>query len=107
MVACGPQADDRFCTNPRLIVEVLSPSSECTDRREKALNYRQIPALEEYVLVAQRMAEVTIYRRSEHWAPLTLSSLEETAEFRSIELSLPLGQIYEGALVHPPSHLAL
>ncbi|MDT9091386.1 hypothetical protein, partial [Escherichia coli] len=36
--------------------------------------------------------------RSEHWAPLILSSLEETAEFRSIELSLPLGQIYEGAL---------
>ena len=101
MVACGPQADDRFCTNPRLIVEVLSPSTERTDRREKASNYRQIPALEEYVLVAQRMAEVTIYRRSEHWAPLILSSLEETAEFRSIELALPLGQIYEGALVHP------
>jgi Uma2 family endonuclease len=102
MVACEPQADSRFCTNPRLIVEVLSPSTERTDRREKASNYRQIPALEEYVLVAQRMAEVTIYRRSEHWAPLILSSLEETAEFRSIELSLPLGQIYDGALVHPP-----
>jgi Uma2 family endonuclease len=100
MVACGPQADDRFCTNPRLIVEVLSPSTEHTDRREKASNYRQIPALEEYVLVAQRMAEVTIYRRSEHWSPLILSSLGETAEFRSIELSLPLGQIYEGALEH-------
>jgi Uma2 family endonuclease len=102
MVACGPQVDSRFCTNPRLIVEVLSPSTERTDRREKALNYRQIPALEEYALVAQRMAEVTIYRRSEQWAPLILSSLEETAEFRSIELSLPLRQIYEGARVHPP-----
>jgi Uma2 family endonuclease len=102
MVACGPRADIRFCTNPRLVVEVLSPSTEHTDRREKASNYRQIPALEEYVLVAQRMTEVTIYRRSEHWAPLILSSLEETAEFRSIELSLPLGQIYEGVVVHPP-----
>ncbi len=102
MVACGPQADIRFCTNPRLIVEILSPSTERTDRREKALNYRQIPALEEYVLVAQRTVEVTIYRRSEQWAPLILSSLEETAEFRSIELSLPLGKIYEGALVQPP-----
>jgi len=102
MVACRPQADDRFCTNPRLIVEVLSASTERTDRREKASNYRQIPTLEEYVLVAQRIAQVTIYRRSEHWAPLILSSLEETAEFRSIELSLPVGQIYEGALVHPP-----
>jgi Uma2 family endonuclease len=101
MVACGPIADIRFCTNPRLVVEVLSPSTERTDRREKALNYRQISALEEYVLVAQQTAEVTLYRRSEHWAPLILNSLEETAEFRSIALSLPLGQIYEGALAHP------
>jgi Uma2 family endonuclease len=101
MVARGPHADLRFCTNPRLIVEVLSPPTDRTDRREKASNYRQIPALEEYVLVAQRTAEVTIYRRSEHWAPLILSSPDETVEFRSIELSLPLGQIYEGVLAHP------
>ena len=66
-------------------------------------NYRQIPTLEEYVLVAQRKAEVTICRRSDHWAPLILSSPEATADFRSIELSLPLGQIYEGALAHPIS----
>ena len=103
MVACGPNTDIRFCTNPRLVVEVLSPSTERTDRREKASNYRQIPSLEEYVLVAQRKPEVSIYRRSQHWAPLILTSLEEIAEFRSIELSLPLGQIYEGALVHPPT----
>lgn len=103
MVACGPIADNRFCTNPRLIVEVLSPSTERTDRREKASNYRQIPTLEEYALVAQRTAQVTIYRRSEHWAPLILSSLEETAEFRSIELSLPLGQIYEGVFPTSPA----
>ena len=103
MVACGPNTDIRFCTNPRLIVEVLSPSTERTDRREKASNYRQIPSLEEYVLIAQRTTEVTIFRRSEHWAPLILTSPDATAEFRSIELSLPLGQIYEGALAHPNS----
>jgi Uma2 family endonuclease len=98
MVACGPNVDSRFCTDPRLVVEVLSPSTERTDRREKACNYRQIPTLEEFVLIAQRKAEVTIYRRSERWAPLTLTSVDETAELRSIELSLPLAQIYEGVL---------
>jgi Uma2 family endonuclease len=98
MVVCGLNTDARFCTNPRLVVEVLSPSTERTDRREKASNYRQIPTVEEFVLVAQRTAEVTIYRRSERWAPIILRSLEETAEFRSIELSLPLGQIYESVL---------
>jgi Uma2 family endonuclease len=84
-------------------VEVLSPSTERTDRREKTPNYRQIPTVEECVLVAQRTAEVTIYRRSERWAPMILRSLEEIAEFRSIELSLPLGQIYEGVLPLPPT----
>jgi Uma2 family endonuclease len=97
MVACGPDTDSRFCTNPRLVVEVLSPSTESIDRREKSSNYRRIPTLEEYVLVAQRVPQVTIYRRGDHWAPLILSSLEEAAEFCSIDLSLPLEQIYEGA----------
>jgi Uma2 family endonuclease len=98
MVACGPNTDSRFCTDPRLIVEVLSPSTESIDRREKAGNYRRIPTLEEYVLVAQRTAQVAILRRSDSWAPLILGSLDETAEFCSIALSLPLRQIYEGAL---------
>jgi Uma2 family endonuclease len=103
MVACGPIVDNRFCTIPRLIVEVLSPSTERTDRREKAANYKRILSLEEYVLVSQRAAEVTIYRRSEHWAPLVVSASEGTAEFRSIELSLALEQIYEGIFVRRPT----
>ena len=76
--------------------EVLSPSTERFDRGEKAGNYRQIPTLEEYVLVAQDAPEVTLHRRAENWAPQWLSGLEAVAEFRSIELSLPLARIYEG-----------
>lgn len=96
MVACGPDADSRFCTSPRLIIEVLSPSTESTDRREKAANYRQIPTLEEYILVTQRKVEVAVHRRGEHWAPRVFREPGESAEFRSIGLSVPLGQIYEG-----------
>jgi Uma2 family endonuclease len=96
MVACGPNPEIRYRDNPRLIVEVLSPSTESIDKREKAVNYRHIPTLEEYVLVAERAPQVTIKRRSEEWGSLILSSLEETAEFRSIDLTLPLKRIYEG-----------
>jgi len=103
VVVCGANEDSRFCTNPRLVAEVLSPSTERTDRREKASNYRQIPTVEDFVLVAQRATEITIYRRSERWAPMILRSLGETAEFRSIGLSLPLAHIYERALAHPPA----
>jgi len=98
LVACGLGPENRYCANPRLVVEVLSPSTQSVDRREKALNYRHIPTLEEYVLIAQRAPQVTIQRRSEQWASLILSSLEETAEFRSIDLSLPLKRVYEGLL---------
>jgi Uma2 family endonuclease len=99
MVACEHNdLESAYVTNPRLVVEVLSPSTERTDRKEKAFNYRNISSLEDFVLVAQREPQVTIYRRCEEWRPLVLSSLEEMAEFRSIDLSLPLTQIYEDVL---------
>jgi Uma2 family endonuclease len=87
----------RFVSSPTLIVEVVSPATENVDRREKAQMYRAIPTLEEYVLIAEEESEVTIHRRSESWQPATYSALEEVAEFRSIGLSLALGQIYEDA----------
>jgi len=77
---------------------VLSPSTEKIDRREKALNYRQIATLEEYVLIAQNRPRVEIQRRADEWRPTFVTSLDATAEFNSIGLSLPLTQIYEGVL---------
>ncbi|MEP7244655.1 MAG: Uma2 family endonuclease [Gammaproteobacteria bacterium] len=95
VVECGQRGIDmNQVTDPTLIVEVLSPSTEATDRREKATNYRRIPSLEEYVLVSQRSYEVTIYRRADHWVPEILTEPDDVAEFRSIELPLPLAQIY-------------
>jgi Uma2 family endonuclease len=97
MVACGHIGIEKYyLSNPTLIVEVLSPSTESIDRREKALHYRQISTLEEYVLVAQDAPEVTIYRRADEWALSTLRALQDVAEFRSIDLSLPLAEIYAG-----------
>lgn len=50
-------------TNPALIIEVLSPSTEEEDRGNKWLHYQRIPALQEYVLVGQASPRVEIYRR--------------------------------------------
>ena len=83
-----------FVRSPRLIAEVISPATENIDRREKSMMYREIAALEEYVLVAQEKCEVTIFRRREQWRPVIYQALEDLAEFRSIGLSLPLAQIY-------------
>lgn len=95
MVACGREGvEANYLRYPKLVVEVLSPSTESIDRREKFMNYRQVPTIEEYVLAAQRSPEVTIHRRKENWAPRLLTGPEAMAEFRSIELTLPLTQIY-------------
>jgi Uma2 family endonuclease len=96
VVTCGPQEMDSVVVDtPRLIIEVLSPSTERTDRSEKRLNYRHIASLEEYVLVAQLPCEATIHRRSENWSPLVLTTPESIVEFRSIGFSIKLEQIYE------------
>ena len=98
-VACGPQDQKEvFLVDPKLIVEVLSPSTERTDRREKARNYREIPTFEEYLLIAQDKPEVTLYRRSQDWAPQVLTRSEVAVELRSLPFTLPLDRIYEGVL---------
>ncbi len=55
-------------TNPTLLIEVLSPSTEEVDRGSKWRDYQRIPSLQEYVLVSQD-ARVEIYRRlsDESW----------------------------------------
>jgi Uma2 family endonuclease len=78
------------------VIEVLSPSTARFDRREKVASYREIPSIEEYVLVAQKPAIVVIYRRAEQWRPQVLESLEDVLELRSAALSIPVSRIYQG-----------
>ncbi len=97
MVACQRVGVEQYYLRyPTLLVEVLSPSTENIDRREKLLNYPQISTVEEYVLIAQDSREVTLHRRAEGWTPRLVTSPEAPVEFRSIKLSLPLARIYEG-----------
>lgn len=96
MVVCDrdPQ-EDRYVADPKLIVEVLSPSTAGVDRHEKRVNYGWIPTLEEYVIVAQENVEVTIFRRQDDWRPVVIGALDAVLELRSIGLTIPLVQIYD------------
>ena len=99
--------DDVFDTllNPILLVEVLSPSTEVYDRREKFAHYRQLPSLQEYVLVTQNKVLVEHYRRQEKqeaasvtgkdWIFTGFQELEEILPLTSIQCELPLQEIYE------------
>ena len=97
-VGCGDKRNSKGVVigDPRLVIEILSPSTARTDRQEKTVNYREIPSLEECILVAQKNAFVTIYRRAQEWQPVILDSPDGVLELRSIRLDLPLVRIYEG-----------
>src|SRR5919197_6022526 len=54
MVACGPEGNDPLIEHaPCLVVEVISPSTEMIDRREKAMVYKGIASLKAYLIVHQ------------------------------------------------------
>ena len=95
MVACDARDTDPHSVRfPKLIIEVLSPSTEQTDRREKLLAYRTIPSLEEYVIVAQDRIEVTLFRRADAWQPARFDRLDQALRLASMELDLPMAAIY-------------
>ena len=86
----------RFVHHPKLILEVLSESTQRVDRREKFFAYTSLPSLEEYVLVTQAVPEVTMFRRSASWKAETVIGGEANLRLDSVGLSLPLATVYEG-----------
>lgn len=68
-VVCGkpehPPHDEQATTNPRIVIEVLSPSSEGDDEGDKRLDFQSMPSLRAYVLVAQDRRSVKVYRRTD------------------------------------------
>ncbi len=100
MVTCDPRDTDRFFKRfPKVLVEVLSESTERVDRREKALSYQQIETLKEYVLVAQDRMEITVIRRADGWQPKVLRAAADELHLSSLDFRVPLAVVYEGVLV--------
>jgi Uma2 family endonuclease len=99
MVACNPaEWDANWVCNPKLVAEVLSPSTRKTDLREKAGTYRRVESIEEYLFLEQSTHEVAVFRRAEDWRARVYRGVGAIAELRSISLSIPLAQLYEGTL---------
>ena len=82
--------------NPQVIVEVLSPSTERTDRDSKFDEYKQLETLTDYVLVAQDRVEVTHYARqsARQWLVTIYVDLDEVLAFPSLEVSLTVADVY-------------
>jgi Uma2 family endonuclease len=96
-VTSGPAADTRqHLPEPVLIVEVLSPSTEDHDRGRKVPDYREIPSLQEILVVASQACRVELWRREgDHWRVEDLIG-EATVRLESCDVSIPLAAIYAG-----------
>lgn len=102
-VVCGrlelDPEDDKAATNPVVIVEVLSPSSEAYDRGAKFSHYRQIPSLRDYVMLNHREPRIEVYHRNEsgRWE-LREATAGQTIEVASIGCVLSVDEIYADPL---------
>lgn len=85
---------------PKVIVEVLSPSTESTDRGEKLQEYQGISTLQEYVLMSSDRPIVEVYRRGEGriWF-YERYELEDTLVLESLDFSCAIAQIYQDVLL--------
>ncbi len=85
-----------FILHPKLIVEVLSDSTEAFDRGDKFAHYQSIAELEEYVLVHQKQVLVERFQRKSDnlWVP-QVYRMGETVEFSSIGLKCAIGDLYD------------
>jgi len=101
MVTCDERdrSLDYFKRHPRLIVEVLSPTTAAFDRGNKFADYRTLETLQEYVVINQERIGVECYRRNAEgrWELYPYADGEEV-RLASVEFQCPIAQIYEDVL---------
>jgi Uma2 family endonuclease len=84
--------------NPRVLMEVLSPSTEAYDRGQKFRFYRTIPSLQDYLLISQTEPLIEHFRRTEddRWLLCTYQGLGQSFNLAAAEVEIRLSQVYHG-----------
>ena len=85
-------------TNPELIVEVLSRSTEAYDRGDKFTYYKSIPSLREYLLVAQHRPHISqfVKQSDDSWNQTEVNDLAASLYLPSIDCTLALNEVNRG-----------
>lgn len=99
VISCDPRDLNarKFIQYPKIIVEVLSHSTEAKDRGEKFAFYRTIPSLQEYIIIESEKIGVECYRRGEGRMWLYYPyAVGESIFIESIDFSCNIDLFYEG-----------
>lgn len=105
-VTCQPvevdPEDAETITNPRLIVEVLSDSTEAFDRGEKFVGYRSLPSLIDYLLVSQHERRVEHYTRQDDGSwNLRTHGPGGVVRIASLSIEIPIDDLFDGVPLNP------
>jgi Uma2 family endonuclease len=90
------RSDEDFILHPKLIIEVLSDSTEAFDRGDKFADYKSNPTFEEYALIHQNQILVERFERKSNnlWIP-HIYQAGNTVEFSSIGFTCAIAALYE------------
>jgi Uma2 family endonuclease len=100
-VACPPlqfsEDDPNALTNPVVVIEVLSPSTEAHDRGAKWAHYQRLESLCDYILVSQDQMRLEHYERQEDgsWRYSVAENGEAFVTLESIGCRLKVSEVYE------------
>ena len=102
-VVCGEAQThkdmDDVVTNPIVVIEVLSPSTEGYDRGKKFSLYREVESLQDYILAHTGAIHVEHFtRQSGNWLYREYTGEESTMQIASIECEIQLGDLYTGVI---------
>lgn len=103
IVACGRASEvERVITDPTVVVEVTSPSTRSTDRREKLDAYQRMPSLRSYLIVEQRRRHVLVYTRDTGgaWSRDELTGTGDVS-IPSLDARFTLDEIYDDVPLPP------
>lgn len=103
VILCGPEdlESSHVLLNPKVLMEILSPTTEAFDRGTKFRHYRSIPSLMEYVLIDQENAVIERYyvrQENQAWQLEPVIGLDAEMRLSSVKCSVPLRRIYQGVL---------
>lgn len=105
-VACAPQFTEILgidvLTNPLILVEVTSPTTESADHKAKRRAYQTIESLREYVIIEQDEPKVTLYVREEgQWRCTVIDDLDRSFRLPSLDCDIALRDLYENVFEAP------
>jgi len=98
-VECGqPKDRDMVVHEPRVIIEVLSPSTMSFDRFKKVLEYQTVQTLTHILLVDTEVPRVDVLSRAgnESWVSMRYEGLDAKIDLPTIKASLDLAEVFEG-----------